>query len=98
MRRAPSAVARPDAASRAQGAQDLRIAVGRDERRAARDLRQRAISELDWKAHAVASMPAVSYLPFAASAAATSASALASFVAPMMNVGVEPTPVSLARS
>ena|SRR5689334_18656963 len=101
MRRAPTPIARANASPRAERTQDLGAAVRCDERCAARYLCQRAISELHGKAHAIEG-ERESYLPFAASAEssapATSASALASFVAPMMNVGVEITPAFRARS
>src|SRR6185295_18519350 len=38
--------------TRAESTKKLRLALGHDDRRAARDLRQRAVAELHWKTHA----------------------------------------------
>jgi len=98
----PSPIPRANAAARAERSEHFGVTVRRDERRSASDLGQRAIPELDWKAHVMVGEASRYYLPFAASAAssapATSASALASFVAPTMNVGVELAPTLRARS
>ncbi len=99
LRRSPRSVARANSATCAQRAQQLRVAVWRDDSRAPRELGQCAIPELHRKAHCVHNYGfAGAGLSASSIAAATLASAEVSVCLPTKKVGVEFTPTCRARS
>ena len=102
--RSPRAISAANSAARAKRAQKLRIAIRRDDRRAARQLRERAIPELHRESSPLSTRYGFLLAPPAlASAASSAARRFASapsehLAAETMNVGVEFAPTLPARS